>query len=200
MPADKSELAQLKLDIDKQTWPDPIQIQLSGSGGQGLILAGIILADAALSEGFNVIQTQAYGPEARGGASRAEVILSKELIDYPHVEQPDILLALTQEACDKYLPLASKKALVIVDSLLVENVPETKATVLSLPIIQTAKQDLSKEMVGNIVALGALNSAANLVSPEALEAAVLKRVPKAYVELNKKALEAGKNIVKLRRD
>lgn len=190
----------MPVDKNKKTWPDPLQIQLSGSGGQGLILAGIILADAALSEGFNVIQTQAYGPEARGGASRAEVILSKELIDYPHVEQPDILLALTQEACDKYLPLASKKALVIVDSLLVENVPETKATVLSLPIIQTAKQDLGKEMVGNIVALGALNSVANLVSPEALEAAVLKRVPKAYAELNKKALEAGKTLPKLRRD
>lgn len=197
MPADKSEQVQQNPEQMKQTWPDPLQIQLSGSGGQGLILAGIILADAALSEGYNAIQTQAYGPEARGGASRAEVILSSDLIDYPHVQRPDILLALTQEACDKYLPSVSKEALVIVDSLLVERVPETQANVLQLPIIQTAKQDLGKEMVANIVALGALNRAAALVSPEALEKAVLKRVPKAYADLNNKALEAGEKLVRL---
>jgi 2-oxoglutarate ferredoxin oxidoreductase subunit gamma len=179
----------------RDRWPDPVQIQLSGSGGQGLILAGIILAAGAIADGHFVIQTQAYGPEARGGASRAEVIIGSELIDYPHVERPDVLLALTQEACIKYLPAAAEKALVIVDSLLVENVPDTAATVIKLPIIQTARQEVGREIVANIVALGSLNAAASLVSWPSLEAAVLARVPAAFAELNKKALTAGRDLI-----
>lgn len=176
-------------------WPDPVQIQLSGSGGQGLILAGIILASAAITDGKSAIQTQSYGPEARGGASRAEVIIGSELIDYPHVERPDVLLALTQEACTKYLPAVAEQGLVIVDSLLVENVPQTSAAVLTLSVIQTAQHKIGKEMVANIVALGALNAAANLVSWQSLEEAVLARVPAAFADLNQRALEAGRALV-----
>lgn len=168
------------------------QIQLSGSGGQGLILAGIILAAAAVADGYHVIQSQSYGPEARGGASVAEVIMGPDPIDYPHVERADILLALTREACVKYLPGVSPKALVIVDSLLVDRVPANGATVVSLPIVQTARTEIGREMVANIVALGALNSAAGLVSWPALEEAVLERVPSQFSELNKRALEAGR--------
>lgn len=174
----------------------PAQIMLSGSGGQGLILIGIILAEAAVAEGHYAVQTQSYGPEARGGASRSEVIIGPEAIDYPHVERPDILLALTQEACDKYFFKASEKALVIVDSLLVGNIPADRAAVHRLPIIETAKNKLGKEIVANIVALGALNSAAGLVSWPALEAAVLKRVPAATADLNKLALAAGKDLIR----
>ena len=176
-------------------WPDPVQIQLSGSGGQGLILAGIILAAAAIGDGFHVIQTQSYGPEARGGASVAEVIIGSGPIDYPHVEKADILLALTQQACDKYLPAAPDQALVILDAQLVENVPETGARVIRLPIVQTAKHDIGKEVVANIVALGALNSATGLVAWPSLEAAVLDRVPAEFYDLNKKALAAGRSLV-----
>ncbi|MFZ5647586.1 MAG: 2-oxoacid:acceptor oxidoreductase family protein [Bacillota bacterium] len=174
---------------------EPVQILLSGSGGQGLILIGIILAAAAIADGHHAVQTQAYGPEARGGASRAEVIIGSDYIDYPHVDRPDIMLALTQEACDKYLPSVSENAFVILDSLLVENVPQTAVGVRRLPIVETAKNQLGKEMVANIVALGALNSAASLVSWESLEAAVLERVPPATAELNRRALEAGKNLI-----
>lgn len=176
-------------------WPDPIQIQLTGSGGQGLILAGIILASASIEDGFHVIQTQSYGPEARGGASSAEVIIGSEPIDYPHVEKADLLLALTQQACDKYLPSVSGKALVILDSQLVGTVPDTKATVLQLPIVQTAKNKIGKEMVANIVALGALNSASGLISWPSLEKAVQERVPADFFELNKKALNAGRELI-----
>lgn len=174
---------------------EPVQILLSGSGGQGLILIGIILAAAAIADGRHAVQTQAYGPEARGGASRAEVIIGSDHIDYPHVDRPDIMLALTQEALDKYLTSVSENALVIVDSLLVERVPETPAEVLRLPVVETAKTRLGKEMVANIVALGALNSATGLVSWESLEAAVLERVPPATAELNRRALEAGRTMV-----
>ncbi|MHB1653063.1 MAG: 2-oxoacid:acceptor oxidoreductase family protein [Desulfitobacteriaceae bacterium] len=184
----------LKVRGEKGAWPDPVQIQLSGSGGQGLILAGIILAAGALSEGNYVVQTQTYGPEARGGASRSEVIIGTSPIDFLHIEEADILLALTQEACNKYLPMVSNEGLVILDSLLVQNVPPTSCTVLMLPIVETARLDLGKEVVANIVALGALNSATNLVTWSALEKAVLNRVPRAMSELNKRALTAGKNL------
>jgi len=176
-------------------WPHPVQIQLSGSGGQGIILAGIILASGAISDGHYAVQTQAYGPEARGGASRAEVIIGSELIDYPRVERPDILLVLTQEACDKYLPNVVETSLVIVDSLLVKNIPKIAATVIEIPIIETAQYKVGREVVANIVALGALNEATNLVSWSSLEAAVLKRVPKIYQELNIKALKEGRNLI-----
>lgn len=181
--------------VREEKLTNPVQILLSGSGGQGLILIGIILASAAVAEGNHVVQTQAYGPEARGGASRAEVIISTEIIDYPHVDRPNILLALTQEACDKYLPLASENAVAIVDSLLVEKVPESAVTIYRLPIIETAKNEVGKEMVANIVALGALNSVAGLVSWPTLEAAVLERVPASTAELNKLALAAGRSLV-----
>ncbi len=173
-------------------WPDPVQIRLSGSGGQGLILAGIILAAAAIRDGYHVIQTQSYGPEARGGASVAEVIIGSDPIDYPHVEKADILLALTQQACDKFLPGVSEKGLVVLDLQLVETVPETGAAVLRLPIVQTARSEVGREMVANIVALGALNSAAGLVTWTSLEEAVGERVPAEFFELNKRALEAGR--------
>ncbi len=175
--------------------PDPVQIQLSGSGGQGLILAGIILADAAIRDGYHVIQTQSYGPEARGGASVAEVIISSDPVDYPHVEKADILLALTQQSCDKYLPRVSEKALVILDAQMVGTVPKTRATVLRLPMVQTARNEVGREMVANIVSLGALNSAAGLVTWPSLEEAVKERVPADYFELNRKALAAGRVLV-----
>ncbi len=91
------------------------EMRLTGSGGQGLILAGIIFAEAALLDGNNSLQSQSYGPEARGGASKAEVIISKEEIDFPKVEMPDVLLSLTQVACDKYSGEIADDGILIVD-------------------------------------------------------------------------------------
>lgn len=179
---------------EKTRLSGPVQILISGSGGQGIILIAIILAAAALEEGHQVVQTQAYGPEARGGASRAEVIISPEIIGYPHVEQPDVFLALTQEAFNKYVSSISNNTFVMVDSLLVENIPDLPVTVHKLPIVSTAKNELGKEMVSNMIALGALNSAVNLVPWDALEAAVLKRVPASTAEINNKALSAGRSL------
>lgn len=184
----------------KKPRPGPVQVQLSGSGGQGLILAGIILAAAAVGDGHYVVQSQSYGPEARGGASVAEVIIGPDPIDYPHVESADVLLALTREACLKYLPAAAPDALVILDSLLVESVPENRANMLRLPIVQTARRDIGREVVANIVALGALNSAAGLVSWPSLEEAVARQVPEQFLDLNKRALEAGRLLVEGRQN
>lgn len=169
------------------------EIRLSGSGGQGLLLCGIILAEAAILDGKNAVQTQSYGPEARGGASKSEVIISDGDIYYPKVRKPDIFLALTQEAYDKYVGSISKEGVIITDQAV--EVSDVKcAKIYCLPILDTAKNDVGRIMVANIVALGTINEITSLVSPEALERAVLNRVPKGTEELNRKALVAGKEI------
>ncbi|MBC8015121.1 MAG: 2-oxoacid:acceptor oxidoreductase family protein [Sporomusaceae bacterium] len=173
-----------------------LQISLSGTGGQGLILAGIILAEAAIIDGKQAIQTQSYGPEARGGASKAEVIISNDPIDYPKVLNADILLVMSQEACNKYSGLVGPGGRMIVDTSLVWEIPEIAATVIPLEITRMATEELGKVMVANIIALGALVGLTQAVSQEALKTAVLARVPKGTEELNQKALEIGFNMVK----
>lgn len=168
------------------------EIRLSGSGGQGIILAGIVLAEAALYEKMNAVQSQSYGPEARGGASKSEVIISSEAIDYPKVTSPDLVLALTTEAYKKYAKNLPEGTQVVVDSSV--NV-DGHAGVIILPIIQAARDELNRPIVSNIVALGALNAIAKLVSPESLEVAVLRRVPKGTEDLNRKALALGYQLV-----
>ncbi|MDF2570902.1 MAG: 2-oxoacid:ferredoxin oxidoreductase, gamma subunit [Sporomusa sp.] len=167
------------------------QISLSGTGGQGLILAGIILAEAAILDGKQTIQTQSYGPEARGGASKSEVLISDEELDYPKATSADILLAMSQEACDKYIGLLRQGGRLIVDTTLVKTIPKVDAQTLALPITQIARNELGNVMVANIVALGALVGFAGVVGLDCLIQAVLARVPKGTEELNKKALETG---------
>ncbi len=131
------------------------EVRLSGSGGQGIIVAGIILAEAAgIYEGKQVCQTQAYGPEARGGASKAEVVISDGEIDYPKAIKPDMVLAMNQKACDSYCYDLKPGGLIIVDGTLVKDLPTPRA--IALPFTHIARQELGKEMVANIVALGAL--------------------------------------------
>ncbi|MCT4618728.1 MAG: 2-oxoacid:acceptor oxidoreductase family protein [Marinisporobacter sp.] len=168
-----------------------MELRLTGSGGQGLILGGIILAEAAIMDGKNAIQSQSYGPEARGGASKAEVLISTDEIDFPKVQTADLLLSLTQVACDKYVDLIGAEGLLLVDSTV--TVPEsTKAgEIVQIPILETASEVVGKPMVANIIAIGAINALLNIVSKESLEAAVLNRVPKGTEELNKRALEEG---------
>jgi len=173
-----------------------LQISLSGTGGQGLILAGIILAEAAIMDGKEAIQTQSYGPEARGGASKAEVIISNHPIDYPHVLNADILLVMSQEACNKYSGLVGSKGQLIVDTSVVWEIPEVAAKVIPLEITRVAKEELGKVMVANIIAMGALVGLTEAVSIESLKAAVLARVPKGTEKLNMHALEIGFNMVK----
>jgi len=165
------------------------EFRLSGSGGQGLLLAGIVLAEAAILEDKNVVQTQSYGPEARGGSSKAEVVVSDEDIDYPKATDPDYLLALTADSYRTYGKLQGK-GLIIVDSSVALD-PEIKARTVSLPILDTAATKVGKKVVANIVALGVLGGISGVVSPAILEKAVLNRVPKGTEELNLKALRAG---------
>jgi 2-oxoglutarate ferredoxin oxidoreductase subunit gamma len=171
------------------------EIRLSGSGGQGLILVGKVLAEAAaIYEGLNATQSQSYGPEARGGASRSEVIISDGDIDYPKAENIDILLALTQEACDKYITDINDDGTLIVDSQMVQNIPEGTFKVVKLPIIQSASERLGKFIVANIIALGIIVKISNIVSLESVQHAIKARVPKGTEEINLKALHEGINL------
>jgi len=170
--------------------PYRYEIRLAGSGGQGLILAGVILAEAAgIYDGKHVCQTQSYGPAARGGASKAEVVISDEEIDLTQAMRPDVLLAMNQKSLDIYLHDLKPEGLLIVDGTLVQEVPVTGA--VAIPFTQIARQELGREVVANIVALGALAALTKAVSLKSLEAAVLGRVPPHTRELNQKALQAG---------
>jgi 2-oxoglutarate ferredoxin oxidoreductase subunit gamma len=166
------------------------EIRLGGSGGQGLIMAGIILAEAAgIYDGKYVCQTQSYGPEARGGASKAEVVISDEEIDYPKAVKPDLLLAMNQSSCDTYLFDLKPSGMIVVDLTFVKQIPTTKA--IAIPFTQIAREKFGRDMTANIVALGAIVSLTGVVSLKSLEAAVLARVPPGTADLNRQALEAG---------
>ncbi len=169
--------------------PKQWQIRLSGSGGQGLILAGIILAEAGNLENKYVVQTQSYGPEARGGASRAEVIISDAPIDYLEVETADIFLALTSEAYAKYCYNVAPGSIVIIDENVKTKLQRTRVN--AFPIISTARDTLGREIVANIVALGVLVSLSEILHHDSVKAALKKRVPPHTMELNARAFEKG---------
>jgi 2-oxoglutarate ferredoxin oxidoreductase subunit gamma len=166
------------------------EIRLSGSGGQGLILMGIILAEAiGIYDGKYVAQTQSYGPEARGGSSKSEVIVSDEEIDYPKAMELDLLLAMNQKSCDDFYPDLKPEGLLIVDSTFVTQVSTSKA--FQIPFTRIAREKFKREVVANIIALGALTQLTSIVSAKAIESAVLARVPKGTEKLNRDALRAG---------
>jgi len=166
------------------------EVRLSGSGGQGIILAALILAEAAGTYGEKyVCQTQSYGPEARGGTTKSDVVISDGPIDYPMAMTLDLLLAMNQSSCDAYFRDLKPEGLLVVDSTLVPQIPTDRA--VALPFTQIARQSLDKAMVANMVALGAVGSLCPMVSLKKLEAALTANVPKGTEELNRKALQAG---------
>jgi 2-oxoglutarate ferredoxin oxidoreductase subunit gamma len=169
---------------------DRMEIRLAGEGGQGMILAGIILAEAAaIYDSKNATQTQSYGPEARGGASKAEVIIAQGEIDHPEVIIADVLVAMSQEACDKYAGNLKKDGLLIVDQEKVGRVPSSRA--IKVPITRLAQESSGKSITANVVALGVLVGLTDVVSRQAITQAVAARAPKGTEEMNKCALLAG---------
>jgi 2-oxoglutarate ferredoxin oxidoreductase subunit gamma len=167
-----------------------MEIRLAGEGGQGMILAGIILAEAAaIYDGKQATQTQSYGPEARGGASRSEVVISDEEIDHPEVLSADVVVALSQEAYKKFADTVRDGGLLIVDEDRV--VTSTGFEGVRIPVARIARETTGKAITANTVALGVLVGLTNLVSRSAIEKAVTARAPKGTEEMNRKALEAG---------
>lgn len=166
------------------------EIRLAGEGGQGMILAGIILAEAAaIYDGKNAVQTQSYGPEARGGASKAEVIIGEGEIDYPKVISADVLVVMGQEACDKYASSLKKKGMLIVDEEKVNRVPTSHA--IKVPMTKLAIESTGRSITSNVVALGVLVGLTKVVSRPAIEKAVTARAPKGTEGMNLAALAAG---------
>lgn len=171
---------------------DRYEVRLSGSGGQGLILAGKILAEAVvIYDHRNAVQTQSYGPEARGGASKAEVVISDGEIDYPKAINLDILLSLTQESCERYSSDLKEGGTLIIDSTAVTDVPSGNYKLYTAPISNIAAEKVGKAVVTNIVALGILTKISGIVSEEAVRKAILAKVPKGTEELNMKAFDEG---------
>ena len=167
-----------------------IEIRLAGEGGQGMILAGIILAEAAsIYDGKMAVQTQSYGPEARGGASKSEVVIADGEIDHPEVLSADVVVTLSQEAYDKYGGSVKPGGLLIVDD---EKVSAMRAgQAVKIPVSRLAFEMTGKSITANTVALGVLVGLTGVVSREALEKAVTARAPRGTEEMNRKALEAG---------
>jgi len=165
------------------------EIRLAGSGGQGVILAGFILAEAGVFEKHYVVHTQNYGPETRGGTSVSEVIFSDTEIDYPRTLGLDILLALDQRACDENLPDMKPEGLVIIDSDLVEKVFWGK--VVRVPFSGWAQKKFKEQKVANMLALGALVPFCAWVSSRSLRKALNKRIPPGIAQLNLSAFREG---------
>ena len=166
------------------------QLRLSGSGGQGVITAAIIFAEAAVAEGKQAVQSQSYGPEARGGASKSEVIIDDEKIFHPHVKNPDFVLAMTQKAADKYFSDMNPDGVLILDDDLVPTSPNFK-NIIRVPITKLAVEKVGKSLFANIVALGVLVKVTKIVNLETIKKAVANRVPPHTVEQNMAALQIG---------
>ncbi|MEW6756085.1 MAG: 2-oxoacid:acceptor oxidoreductase family protein, partial [Candidatus Latescibacterota bacterium] len=166
------------------------QVRIAGFGGQGVVLAGVLLGRAALEEGLHAIQNQSYGAEARGGAARSEVIVASEPIVYPEVTAPDILAALSQAGADRYLPDLRPGGTLIADAELVANLPALQdCRLLRASFTRVAAEELGRQIVANIVMLGFLVGATGLVGADSARRAVEQGVPRGTEELNLRALE-----------
>ncbi len=171
------------------------EIRFSGLGGQGIITAAVILGRAAaLYAGKEVVQSQSYGPEARGGASASAVIISDEPIHYPKVTEPETYVIMSQAAYDKYGVSAHGDNLMLIDPGYVTSRPDCRY--FEVPATSEAKKQLGKPVFANVIMLGALLEATGVVSYDALEHAVLDSVPKGTEEKNKQALEIGRELVR----
>lgn len=164
----------------------------SGSGGQGVITAAIILAEAAvLHENLVAVQSQAYGPEARGGASRSDVIISDRIIRFPKVTQPNVLVCLNQASYTKFSPIIRPGGLLITDLRHVRTERKVDASQREMPLFDTVMEKIGKPIVLNICMLGAVISLTEVVRPESIMKVLETRVPESFLEMNREALTLG---------
>jgi 2-oxoglutarate ferredoxin oxidoreductase subunit gamma len=168
-----------------------VEIRFGGTGGQGVILMGVILAMAATRDHRQVVQTQSYGPEARGGYSRSDVIISDHLIDYPQVGGLDLLVALSQEAASGYGRLLRPDGVLIYDSEKVLDLPRVTGPTYGIPFSKLAVQQIGKVQTTNVLTLGAVVGITGVVSVDSVRKAVMEMVPKGTEAINSKALALG---------
>ena len=171
------------------------RLVFSGSGGQGVITAAIILAEAAvLYENLIAVQSQVYGPAARGGATRADVIISDSEIHYPKVIQPNVLVCLTQEAYNKFYPIIRPGGLLITDTRYVKIQSKVDAQQIELPMYRTVMEHIGNSIVFNICMLGVVIRMADLITAESIMDVLKDRIPSGYLEMNRKALDLGMDL------
>lgn len=164
----------------------------SGSGGQGVITAAVILAEAAvIVEGLNATQSQTYGAAARGGATRTDIIISDAVIHYPKVIQPNVLVCLTQEAYGLYQGIIRPGGLLLSDPRFVMSEKKVDARQIELPMYQAVMEKVGKPIVFNICMLGALIKITGLVKPDSIMSILEKRIPAGFVDMNRQALDLG---------
>ncbi len=168
------------------------RLVFSGSGGQGVITAAILLAEAAvLEEGLNAVQTQAYGAAARGGATRSDVIVSEEEIYFPKVNEPNVLVCLTQEAYNKFYPIIRPGGMLLTDPRYVKIERKVDARQWELEMFRTVMERIGKPIVFNICMLGAVLGLTDLLKPESILKVLERRMPAAFLDMNRQALEIG---------
>lgn len=168
----------------------------SGSGGQGVITAAIILAEAAvLYEGLIAVQSQSYGPEARGGSTRTDVIIADSEIYFPKVTQPNVLVCLTQEAYNKFYPIIRPGGTLITDTRFVKTERKVDARQVELGMFRAVMDAIAQPVVFNICMLGAVIAITDLVKPESILRVLESRIPPSFLEMNRKALDLGIRIV-----
>ncbi|QTA80144.1 2-oxoglutarate synthase, subunit gamma [Desulfonema limicola] len=168
------------------------RLVFSGSGGQGVITAAIILAESAvIHEGLNATQAQAYGPEARGGATRSDIIIADSEIHYPKVTQPNVLVCLTQEAYTKFYPIIRPGGILLTDSRFVKMYTKVDARQVQIPMFKTIMEEIGKPIVFNICMLGTVIGLTGLVKPESIMKTLETRIPAGFLDLNKRALDLG---------
>jgi len=169
-----------------------VRIVFSGSGGQGVITAAIILAEAAvLHENLEATQSQSYGPEARGGATRSDVIISGKTIRFPKVIQPNILVCLTQEAYNKFYSIIRPGGLLLADSRYVTIERKVDARQYEIPMYEKVMESIGKPIVFNICMLGTLMGMTDMIRPESIMRVLENRIPSRFLEMNEQALNLG---------
>ncbi len=171
------------------------EIRIAGFGGQGVVLAGVLIGTAAaVTDARRAVQTQSYGAAARGGGARSEVVVSDEAIVYPRVTHPDIMVAMSEEAMKKYGADVRPGGLLFVDSDLVKDVNRTDVRKVALPVSNLATQELGRTIVANLVMLGVVVAKTGVVSIAGMEAAIRDNVPPKTIDLNLKAFRKGLEI------
>lgn len=169
---------------------DRFEVRLSGTGGQGLITLGRMLGYAlAIGHGYHVTQTQSYGPEARGGSSRADVVVSSKPISYPKTENLDLLVALSQQACNAYYHYMKRSGILLVDTHLVQQPPTN--VFLGLPFTEMATKKIGNPLTVNTIVLGAVTHLLPFAEPKAMRTALMENLPKKIHEVNLKAFNLG---------
>ncbi len=169
-----------------------VRLVFSGSGGQGVITAAIILAEAAvIHEGMNATQSQSYGAAARGGSTRSDIILSDNEINFPEVTQPNILVCLTQDAYNSYSSVIRPGGILLTDSRYVKITRKVDAKQIELPMYDSVMEKIGKPVVFNICMLGTLISITEVIRPKSVLASVVSKVPKDFIDLNTRAFELG---------